>query len=219
MSSFFLLSDTSFDCWMNCVGFMPFDHLYFRHIEVMSAIRHGASKFVFSNFFFCLCLFLIRSRLKCEMTFWNLKVVHDWNERVIRMIEVFSPNRSNKPTENTAWRQKVFIVFFLKWCTFEAINFIATVQREMTFSLCLNSLFLYANITRAIIDWTLTHSDEYSCGWINVECNLHTIIYAVVEKCKSFDIQHQVKDAPQLRYLLFTFSARFSRGKRNQKTC
>lgn len=38
MSSFFLLSDTSFDCWMNCVGFMPFDHLYFRHIEVMSAI-------------------------------------------------------------------------------------------------------------------------------------------------------------------------------------
>lgn len=48
------------------------------------------------------------------MTFWNLKVVHDWNERVIRMIEVFSPNRSNKPTENTAWRQKVFIVFFFE---------------------------------------------------------------------------------------------------------
>lgn len=34
----------------------------------------------------------------------------------------------------------------------------------------------------------VAHSDEYLCSWINVECKLHTIIYAVGWKTfKSFD--------------------------------
>lgn len=36
------------------------------------------------------------------------------------------------------------------------------------------------------INW-ICHADEYLCSWINVKCKLHTIIYAVVETCKSFD--------------------------------
>lgn len=39
----------------------------------------------------------------------------------------------------------------------------------------------------------VAHSDEYLCSWINVECKLHTIIYTVVEKCKSFDTKTHTK--------------------------
>lgn len=50
----------------------------------------------------------------------------------------------------------------------------------------------HGSISLTAIDWiAFTRSDEYLYAWINVECNLHTIIYTVVEK--SFDTQHQSK--------------------------